>query len=170
MRKASHVFHWMSFFSLNNITGCYSTYILTYFPIFWSIEQYETYTCSCPFPVPHALRGCLSPLKAAIATAAPGYLQLEGSFFKGKSCILSRLRCGSVWTAGHHSVFSGIFILPPQECDGFLSCNMLDLHLASTVGLKQPCYLLLNPQLCTDEKRIAWNIVTVIITYTVCNI
>lgn len=112
----------------------------------------------------------LSLLKAAIAIAAPGYLQLEGSFFKSKSCILSRLHRGSVWTTGHQSVFSGIFILPPQECGGLSSCNMLDLHLASTMGLEQPSYLLLNPQLCTDEKRIAWNIVTVIITYTVCNI
>lgn len=80
----------------------------------------------------------------------------------------------AAWTVAPHSAaaFSGVFGSPPlPDCDGLWSCNTLALPPAGLAGPEQPWYLLLNPQLCTeDEKRIAWNVVTVIITYTVCNI
>lgn len=80
----------------------------------------------------------------------------------------------AVWTVGPHSAAasSGVFGSPPPwDCDGLWSCNTLAVRPAGPAAPEQPWYLLLNPQLCTeDEKRIAWNLVTVIITYTVCNI
>lgn len=127
----------------------------------------------CTFLFPYALCGFLSSVKAGIAAASPGYLQTESFFVEEQKLHLSSAQLW-VWTVGHHSVFSGISSSqppPPQECHSFSSCNMLILHPTSTMDLKKPCYLLLNPQLCKeDEKRSVWNIVTVIITSTVCSI
>lgn len=58
-----------------------------------------------------------------------------------------------------------------ETVKGLWSRDALALGPAGPAAPEQPRYLLLNPQLCTEEqKRIAWNLVTVTIAYTVCHI